>query len=156
MNAKHYILGLDMGTNSIGWAAIDAETQQIIATGSRIIPMDERSITDFDKGVLQSSAAQRTLYHRMRITNERAKQRRERLLRVLNILGFLPEHFRQQIDFEKHFGQFKNHSEPLIAYCPDATGKKEFLFRQSFEEMLNEFRQVHPELVAEGKKIPYD
>ena len=55
MNAKHYILGLDMGTNSIGWAAIDAETQQIIATGSRIIPMDERSITDFDKGVLQSS-----------------------------------------------------------------------------------------------------
>lgn len=156
MNAKHYILGLDMGTNSIGWAAIDAETQQIIATGSRIIPMDERSITDFDKGVLQSSAAQRTLYHRMRITNERAKQRRERLLRVLNILGFLPEHFRQQIDFEKHFGQFKNHNEPLIAYCPDATGKKGFLFRQSFEEMLNEFRQIHPELVAEGKKIPYD
>ena len=42
-NKKNYILGLDLGTNSIGWALIliDEKKQiRIIALGSRIIPMD--------------------------------------------------------------------------------------------------------------------
>ena len=37
MNKK--ILGLDLGTNSIGWALIEPENQKIIGMGSRIIPM---------------------------------------------------------------------------------------------------------------------
>lgn len=33
------ILGLDLGTNSIGWALVDSEEQRILGMGSRIIPM---------------------------------------------------------------------------------------------------------------------
>ena len=39
------ILGLDLGSNSIGWGLIEQDFQQkegkIIASGSRIIPMDQ-------------------------------------------------------------------------------------------------------------------
>ena len=31
-----YILGLDLGSNSIGWACIDPKKKQIIAVGSRV------------------------------------------------------------------------------------------------------------------------
>ena len=52
------ILGLDLGTNSIGWAVIVAEIDdegnlqlvKIDAAGSRIIPMDATVLGDFDKG----------------------------------------------------------------------------------------------------------
>lgn len=57
MSTKH-ILGLDLGTNSIGWAVVksnDTETQQcvlsgIVDAGSRIIPMDAAMQSDFAKG----------------------------------------------------------------------------------------------------------
>ena len=32
------ILGLDLGTNSIGWALVDSKGQKILGMGSRIIP----------------------------------------------------------------------------------------------------------------------
>ncbi len=35
------ILGLDLGTNSIGWALIDKDHNSILGMGSRIVPMDE-------------------------------------------------------------------------------------------------------------------
>ena len=52
MNKK--ILGLDLGTNSIGWALIQQnfETKQgeIIGIGSRIIPMSQDIIGKFAEG----------------------------------------------------------------------------------------------------------
>ena len=52
------ILGLDLGTNSIGWAVVKAEQNEsddlqlvgIEAAGSRIIPMDAATLSDFDRG----------------------------------------------------------------------------------------------------------
>lgn len=52
------ILGLDLGTNSIGWAVVngsvnDNGSEQLVkiqASGSRIIPMDAAMIGDFNKG----------------------------------------------------------------------------------------------------------
>ena len=43
------ILGLDLGTNSIGWAIIEKEDNKgrIIKSGSRIIPMDAATLGDF-------------------------------------------------------------------------------------------------------------
>ena len=41
------ILGLDLGTNSIGWALIDSKEQKIIKAGSRIIPMDAATMGDY-------------------------------------------------------------------------------------------------------------
>ena len=46
------ILGLDLGTNSIGWALInhnfDSKDGNIIGLGSRIIPMSQDVLGKFD------------------------------------------------------------------------------------------------------------
>ena len=150
------ILGLDLGTNSIGWALVDNTTKQIVKAGSRIIPMDAQAMSDFESGTLKSAASSRTDFRGIRRLNERAELRRQRLLRVLNVLNFLPPHFQKQIDFDKHPGQFINHGEPLLPYRKDSNGKNEFIFIDSFKEMLEDFSNIHPELVADGRKVPYD
>ena len=150
------ILGLDLGTNSIGWALIEADGHKIIKAGSRIIPMDAATIGDYEKGNLKSAASERTGFRGTRRLYERAILRRERLLRVLNTMGFLPDSFARQIDFVEHPGKFKNHGEPLLAYCKNEQGKNEFLFKNAFQEMLTDFKQHHPKLVSNGKLIPYD
>lgn len=155
------ILGLDLGTNSIGWALIrtqnDNQASTIIASGSRIIPISQDVLGKFDNGVTVSQTAERTRLRGIRRLIERRILRRERLHRVLNILGFLPVHYAAAIDFTVHAGKFLNDSEPKIAYYPKATAKKaEFIFQQSFNEMLNEFNELHPTLLFNGKKLPYD
>ena len=62
------IVGLDLGTNSIGWALINAYIDEynkehlygIEACGSRIIPMDAAILGNFDKGNSISQTADRT------------------------------------------------------------------------------------------------
>ncbi|MBS1588414.1 MAG: type II CRISPR RNA-guided endonuclease Cas9 [Bacteroidetes bacterium] len=165
------ILGLDLGTNSIGWALIeqDFENKQgkILGMGSRIIPMSQDILGDFDKGNSVSQTAERTRLRSMRRLLERYLLRRERLHRVLNVLGFLPEHYSSQIDFEKHLGQFIDEAEPKLAYKPvwNELKKKnefEFIFKSAFQEMLDDFRKSQPDLLnrknrnGEDVKIPYD
>ncbi|MFC3414254.1 type II CRISPR RNA-guided endonuclease Cas9 [Algoriphagus hitonicola] len=149
------ILGLDLGTNSIGWALIEQDFKEregrILGMGSRIIPMSQDILGEFEKGNSISQTAERTRLRGVRRLRERHLLRRERLLRVLNVLNFLPKHFSDQIDFEKNLGKFIEESEPKIAYNTEG-----FIFKNSFEEMLNEFKSSHPELVKGGRKIPYD
>lgn len=148
------ILGLDLGTNSIGWALIksdfDKKEGEIVKLGSRIIPMSQDILGKFDAGVSVSQTATRTSYRSMRRINERSKLRRERLHRILNILGFLPEHYSNVIDFEKNYGQFKEGKEVKINYELNEAGKHEFIFKDSFDEMTNEFAEKGIE------KFPYD
>ena len=63
------ILGLDLGTNSIGWAMIEGKVEegqnslipvQIKGAGSRIIPMTQDVLTDFAKGNSISQTSIRT------------------------------------------------------------------------------------------------
>jgi len=68
-------------------------------------------------------------------------------------MGFLPEHFANQID---EHGKFIDYSEPKLAWRKDKNGKYDFVFKDSFDEMLEDFAQHQPQLVAEGKKVPYD
>jgi len=155
------ILGLDLGTNSIGWALVeqnfDEKQGKILGLGSRIIPMSQDVMDAFGGGgQIQTGAANRTLARSTRKLYQRDNLRRERIHRVLNILGFLPEHYKSQIDFNTHKGQFINGAEPKLPYCINAYGKFEFLFKLSFEEMAEEFKLQHPELFENGKKIPYD
>lgn len=159
------ILGLDLGTNSIGWAVVNAEetTREnkttylkptgISAVGSRIIPMSADILGNFDAGNSVSQTKDRTDKRGARRLLERYLLRRERLLRVLKVMGFLPEHFVSQID---EYGKFINHSEPKLAWRKDEQGKFEFVFKDSFEEMLEDFAKQQPQLVADGKKVPYD
>jgi CRISPR-associated endonuclease Csn1 len=151
------ILGLDLGTNSIGWALVDLENNKIEGMGSRIIPMTQDVLDTFSGGKpLETQTAARTSYRGIRRIRERHLLRRERLHRVLNVLGFLPEHYAREIDFEKHFGQFVDESEPKLTY-----NNRDFIFISSFEEMLSDFKQSQPQLFytkPNGKetKIPYD
>lgn len=153
------ILGLDLGPGSIGWALVNVENgkpKSIIKAGSRIIPMDAGEMSDYESGKLQSSASVRTAFRGMRRLYERAALRRERLLRVLNVLGFLPQHYRDQIDFGEHPGKFKNHGEPLLPYRKNEAGKSEFIFQPSFLEMLEDFKKNNPQVLDDGRLIPRD
>jgi len=153
------VLGLDLGTNSIGWALVSEadDKKEILGMGSRIIPMSQDILGEFDKGNSISQTADRTGFRSARRLHERFLLRRERLHRVLNILGFLPEHYTNSIDFEKHFGQIKNNTEPKIAYRKNIeTNKFEFVFQKSFLEMVNDFKQNQPQLLEGDKSIPYD
>lgn len=155
------ILGLDLGTNSIGWALVKKNQEmnegEIVAANSRIIPMDQSILGDFEKGNTISQTAQRTAYRGVRRLRERSLLRRERLHRVLHLLGFLPKHYEQEIDFDIHSGKFVNHAEPKIAYyMPEDASRYDFLFKSSFNEMLNDFLENNPELMPSGKLLPYD
>ena len=159
------ILGLDLGTNSIGWAVVNAEevTREnetsylkptgISAAGSRIIPMSEDVLSDFDKGNTKSQTKDRTDKRGTRRLLERYLLRRERLLRVLKVMNFLPEHYASQIN---EYGKFVNYDEPKIAWRKDIDGKFKFIFQESFNEMLADFAKHQPQLIADGKKVPYD
>lgn len=156
---KKRILGLDLGTNSIGWALINQDfvnkQGDILGMGSRIIPMDQGILGEFGKGNSISQTAERTGYRGTRRLRERHLLRRERLYRVLNALNFLPEHYSKQIDFDKKFGKFKPNTEPKLVY-----NNKDFIFKKSFEEMLKDFRQNQPQILVnkdgEPALIPYD
>ncbi|MFN5629603.1 MAG: type II CRISPR RNA-guided endonuclease Cas9, partial [Bacteroidota bacterium] len=155
------ILGLDLGTNSIGWALIqqDLENQkgEIIKLGSRIIPMSEDILGKFDSGITESDTARRTSFRGIRRLRERYLLRRERLHRVLNVLGFLPSHYSKEIDFEKRLGQFFEETEPKIAYCLNNETKKfDFVFKSAFFEMVEDFKKHQPQLLQGGKLLPYD
>jgi len=155
------ILGLDLGTNSIGWALIDKDINKILGMGSRIIPMSQDKLGEFGKGNSVSQTAERTGYRSIRRLRERQLLRRERLHRVLNILGFLPQHYMDKIDFEKRLGKFKADYEPKLAYQEifdvNINKKKyEFIFKESFNEMLDEFRSKQPNLLENNHKVPYD
>ena len=155
------ILGLDLGTNSIGWALINQDeknnTGEIIKVGSRIIPMSEDILGKFDSGITESDTAKRTTFRGVRRLRERNLLRRERLHRILNIIGFLPEHYAREIDFEKRLGQYLNETEPKIAYrLNDETKGFEFIFKNSFSEMVEDFKKYQPALLEDGRKVPYD
>lgn len=155
------ILGLDLGTNSIGWALIQQNFEErqgkILGMGSRIIPMTQDVKDDFGKGNSISQTADRTQFRSTRRLRERHLLRRERLHRVLKVLDFLPMHYASDIDFDKRFGKFKHETEPKLAY-----NKREFIFKRSFEEMLADFRLSQTQLLsrknARGNdlKIPFD
>ncbi|MGC3979563.1 MAG: hypothetical protein QM751_15865 [Paludibacteraceae bacterium] len=156
------ILGLDLGTNSIGWALVEIDHTKgivrILGLGSRILPMDAGEIGDFERsGKITSTAAQRTDKRGSRRLNERYLLRRDRLHLVLELLSALPSHYKLEINFTNEkgekCGQFKTNKEPKLAYLPKQVGEKaKFLFKESYQEMLNE-------LGIENKKksrIPYD
>lgn len=157
------ILGLDLGTNSIGWALVkhnfDKKEGQVVGLNSRIIPMTQDVLSAFGDGQTHSQTADRTSYRGTRRLYQRDNLRRERLHRVLNVLGFLPKHYADSIDFEKRLGQFKK--EAKLNYKENENGEHVFLFMDSFHEMLQDFKKAQPDLFYEkpnGKetKIPLD
>jgi CRISPR-associated endonuclease Csn1 len=87
------ILGLDLGSASIGWAIIEEkdETTKIVALGSRIIPYDRTEGQDFAKGTGESRNALRTKARTARKGYDRYQLRRKYLVDVLYKNGMMPD-----------------------------------------------------------------
>lgn len=90
MSNKIIRLGLDIGTNSVGYALVemsqDEKLEKIITLGSRIIKEEDIHRT-FKKGKTETKCAERTTYRGTRRTYDRYVKRRERLKTILKEKG---------------------------------------------------------------------
>lgn len=120
------ILGLDLGTNSIGWAIVDKEGNNftLVDKGVRIFSEGVKS----EKGIESSRAAERTSYRSARKIKYRRKLRKYETLKVLSENGMCPLSI-QEVEDWKESG-FKNY--PM---------NKEFLkwLRTSEDENVNPY-----------------
>ena len=90
------ILGLDLGTTSIGWAVVDeaekeSEKSAIVKLGVRVNPLTVDELTNFEKGKSITTNADRTLKRSMRRNLQRYKLRREHLIKILKANGFISD-----------------------------------------------------------------
>ena len=90
------ILGLDLGTTSIGWALVqEAETKEekssIVRIGVRVNPLTTDEQTNFEKGKPVTTNSERRLKRSARRNLQRYKLRREHLLSTLKSEGWIHE-----------------------------------------------------------------
>ena len=71
-------------------------------------------------------------------------------------MDFLPKHYEKYIDFENKLGKFISDTEPKLVWKENETGNFDFIFKASFNEMVEEFKITQPQLFDENKLIPYD
>ncbi|OSZ82588.1 type II CRISPR RNA-guided endonuclease Cas9 [Chitinophagaceae bacterium IBVUCB1] len=82
------VLGLDLGTTSIGWAFVledesNTEKSEILKLGVRVNPLTTDEQLNFEKGKPVSINAERTLKRSMRRNLQRYKLRRNNLIAIL-------------------------------------------------------------------------
>lgn len=89
------ILGLDLGTTSIGWALVNEaennhEQSSIIKLGVRVNPLSvDKELSNFEKGKGITINADRTAKRSARRNLQRFKLRREQLVKILKENGFI-------------------------------------------------------------------
>ena len=88
------ILGLDLGTTSIGWAIVNEadkenERSSIVKLGVRVNPLSVDEQTNFEKGKSITTNADRTLKRSMRRNLQRFKLRKENLIEILKEQKFI-------------------------------------------------------------------
>ena len=90
------ILGLDLGTNSIGWAVVNEaenETEQssIIKIGVRVNLLTTDELGNFEKGKSITTNSDRTLKRSARRNLQRYKLRKEALIKILKNNNFISD-----------------------------------------------------------------
>lgn len=144
------VLGLDIGTNSIGAALIQLPEKfedygkegNIEWMGSRIIPMNGDYLKKFEEGNstgVETKAAARRQKRGARRLKHRYKLRRSRLVKIFKTLGWLDESF--PLDDSR---QFKRKLRDTDAYKFSISDYLPFS-----EETINEFKN---EMGIAGKK----
>jgi CRISPR-associated endonuclease Csn1 len=93
------ILGLDLGTNSIGWALIDDKLNKILGIGSRIFPMGVENLGDGDNEM--SKNASRTGARGVRRQFFRRRLRKKILLQKLSENKMCPMEAKDFEDWKK-------------------------------------------------------
>lgn len=94
------ILGLDLGTNSLGWAVIEKDDNEykLEDHGVRIFQEGVK----IEKGIENSRAAERTAYRSARRMKYRRKLRKINTLKVLSDLGFCPKISNEQLNLWRY------------------------------------------------------
>jgi CRISPR-associated endonuclease Csn1 len=111
-----YTLGLDIGSNSIGWAILNPEKQEVINAGVRIF---QEGVDRDTKGAEVSKNAARRAARSARRTRRRRNYRKDKLFRLLVRNGLLPQDPRQiQSLFQKdpYYLRAKGLDEQLEPY----------------------------------------
>lgn len=99
------ILGLDLGTNSIGWAIVDKDVNEfsLIDKGVRIFSEGVKT----EKGIESSRASERTRYRSARRIKYRRKLRKYETLKVLAENNMCPLPVEEVVEWKK--SGFKNY-----------------------------------------------
>jgi CRISPR-associated endonuclease Csn1 len=84
------IYGLDLGTNSIGWAVIDEDSEEILGTGVRIFQEGVENLGDGEKELSRNASRRQNRGARKQIF--RRKLRKRILKKVLKKNGMYPDH----------------------------------------------------------------
>lgn len=151
METKKRTLGLDLGVNTIGWALVehnDAWTQgSIVDMGVRVIPMDKNSRDAFSEGKGLSQSQQRRMFRSARRNNQRYKMRRDKLVLVLDALGWMPDDIGYSIT-ERKLGI------PQVNVLP-LRRKDDYQPKQKGEAKREHTAMRVYELRAHGRKRPF-
>lgn len=119
------VLGLDLGTNSIGAALINmpesitdfGKEGNIEWVGSRIVPVDAQYLNKWEAGSkAETKAASRRIKRGSRRLKQRYKLRRTRLIQVFKALGWLAENFPE--DFKKKMNNEEDFKFRISEYLP--------------------------------------
>lgn len=92
--AMKKVLGLDIGTASIGWAVVqidknDKKNNEIVKCGVRVIPISTDENTNYNAGKAITTNAERAQKKAMRRNLQRRKLRRNGLLKNLTRIGII-------------------------------------------------------------------
>lgn len=115
------ILGLDLGTNSIGWAIVEKNNDEqfdLLKKGVRIFQEGVK----IEKGIEGSKAAERTGFRSARRIKYRRKLRKIELLKVLSEYDFCPPLKNEDLDnwrFKKLYPQSEQFKEWYLTYEED-------------------------------------
>jgi CRISPR-associated endonuclease Csn1 len=116
------ILGLDLGTNSIGWAVVDKDSSEftLLQKGVRIFQEGVK----IEKGKESSKAAERTKYRSARKLKYRRKLRKINVLKVLVKYQYCPEIPAQELDLWRYKGIYPRNIEFREWLRTDEKGNK--------------------------------
>jgi len=125
------VLGLDLGTTSIGWAYVweaenENEKSSIQKLGVRVVPLSTDEENDFKKGKSISINADRTLKRGARRNLDRYQLRRKELLKILREHKVTPINY---IYSEEHKNTF-------YSYEVRAKAVKEKISKEDFARVL--------------------
>ncbi|MGL4986161.1 MAG: type II CRISPR RNA-guided endonuclease Cas9 [Treponemataceae bacterium] len=104
------VLGLDIGSNSIGWGIIDKVNRKILNSGVYIFPEGVKN----EKGVESSKAAERTGFRSARRLKFRRKLRKYETLKVLIENNMIPLSLPELEKWRKQ--KIYPHSQEFIAW----------------------------------------
>jgi len=115
-NMTGYILGLDIGSNSVGWVLLDVEGERIVDAGVRVF---QEGVDRDTKGAEVSRNTTRRMARMARRTRKRRNYRKDKLFRMLVRHGLLPENkeeLQKVFDMDPYMLRAKGLDEKLAPY----------------------------------------